>query len=188
MRSTALSGLILLGLASLVSCENDVAKVNELSLKKTGIEEGRQVTIQYTLGGNTKAIVTSPLMRNIQDEVPYVEFPQSIHADFYNEIGELESVLTADYARYQQIQSKIFLQGNVKVINQHKGDTLLCEELYWDRNRTGTEFYTDKPVRVRTRTETINGRGLEASQNFRNWHILESTGTLQLPANIVPGK
>jgi LPS export ABC transporter protein LptC len=186
MRPTALTGLILLSAASFVSCENDVAKVNALSLKKTGVEEGREVTIQYTMGGQTKAIVTAPLMRNVQEEVPYVEFPQTIHADFYNESGEMESVLTADYARYQQVQSKIYLRGNVKVINQHKGDTLLCEELYWDRNRTGTEFYTDKPVRVRTRTETINGRGLEASQNFRNWHILESTGTLQLPSNVLP--
>ena len=51
-----------------------------------------------------------------------------------------------------------------------KGDTLYCDELWWDRNRTGNEFYTDKPVRIRTKTQIINGTGMEASQDFKNWH------------------
>lgn len=177
---------ILIGICVFISCENDIKRVRELSLKKTGIEEGKQVTIQYSLGGNTKAIITAPLMRNIQDSIPYVEFPQSIQTDFYNESAVKETILTAKYARYEQLKGKVFLKGEVRVINQQKGDTLICEELFWDRARTGTEFYTDKPVRVRTRTETIDGRGLEASQDFRNWHILESTGTLQLPAKVIP--
>jgi LPS export ABC transporter protein LptC len=168
------------------SCENDLNKVRSLSLKQIGVEEAKQVLIQYTQGGETKTIITSPLMRNVQDAVPYVEFPQTIHADFYNEQGEKESVLTAQYAKYQRLESKVFLKGDVRVVNLQKGDTLICQELYWDRNKKGTEFYTDKPVRVRTRTETIDGQGLEASQDFRNWHILHSTGTLKLPPNVIP--
>ena len=73
------------------------------------------------------------------------------------------------------------------MINMSKGDTLQCNELYWDRNRTGKEFYTDKPVRIRTKTEVIDGKGMEASQDFRNWRIIESVGTISVPAAKFPG-
>ena len=63
----------------------------------------------------------------------------------------------------------------------------ICNELYWDRTKTGKEFYTDKPVKIRTKTETINGLGLEASQDFKNWRILHSVGTISVPASKFPG-
>lgn len=179
----------LYGCIFLSSCENDQTQVNNLGKRKTGIEEARVVVINYTLGGKTKSILTSPLMLNVNDTVPYVEFPKTIHADFYNEAGEIESILTAKYAKYRQNQSIVFLRDSVKVINIQKGDTLYCNELYWDRNRTGTEFYTDKPVRIRTKTSVINGDGgMESAQDFKNWHIMDSReGSVKIPASKFPG-
>lgn len=171
----------------LLSCENNPEIVNNLNKKGTGIEEAKNIVLNYTLGGKTKAILTSPLMLNVDDTVPYVEFPSSLHADFYNEEGKIESVLTAKYARYKQNQNIVFLKDSVKVINLQKGDTLYCNELYWDRGRTGSEFYTNKPVRIRTRTQTINGAGMESSQDFKNWNILDSRGVLKIPASQLPG-
>ncbi len=170
----------------LCACENDIEKVKNLTLKKTGIEEARMVKLNYTLGGKKKAILSAPLMLNVQDIVPYVEFPEKIHADFYNENGKIESILNAHYARYEQYKKIVNLRDSVVVINIEKGDTLICDELYWDRNRTGSEFYTDRPVKIRTKTETINGKGMEASQDFKNWHILHSVGTISVPASSFP--
>ncbi|MEO6670837.1 MAG: LPS export ABC transporter periplasmic protein LptC [Ferruginibacter sp.] len=179
-----LSGCIFLS-----ACENDEKVVNSLNKKITGIEEAKQVVINYTLGGKTKSVLTSPLMLNVNDTVPYVEFPNTLHADFYNEEGVIESVLTARYAKYKQNQSIVFLRDSVKVINIQKGDTLYCNELYWDRNRRGTEFYTDKPVKIRTKTNIINGEGgMESSQDFKNWHIMETrNSTIKIPASKFPG-
>ena len=67
-----------------------------------------------------------------------------------------------------------------------KGDTLYCNELYWDRSRTGTEFYTDKPVRIRTKTEVIDGIGMEASQDFKEYHIIHPAGNIKVPATQFP--
>jgi LPS export ABC transporter protein LptC len=171
----------------LFSCENDAAKVNNIGKKNTGIEEAKSIVLNYTIGGHSRAILTSPLMLNVQDAVPYVEFPNKLHADFYNEFGKIESIMNAHYAKYTQYQSVVYLKDSVVVINLEKGDTLYCDELFWDRNRLGTEFYTDKPVRIRTKTETINGRGMESSQDFKNWHIIHSIGNISLPANKFPG-
>ena len=170
----------------LVSCENDVNVIKELNAKKTGVEEAIKVTINYSSAGKRKALLTSPIMYRVQDTVPYVEFPKTIHVDFYGENDSVESKLDAHYAKYKESQSLVFLKDSVKVINIQKGDTLYCDELYWDIKRTGTEFYTDKPVRIRTRKETLNGIGMEARQDFKEYHIIHPLGNLKVPATQFP--
>lgn len=65
--------------------------------------------LNYTIGGKTKAILTSPVMLNVQEAVPYVEFPKKLHVDFYNEMGKVESKLSAFcYGQYKQNQSTVF--------------------------------------------------------------------------------
>jgi hypothetical protein len=172
--------------SSLFSCKTDVAENKKIDKTIVGIEEASDVKINYTMGGNIKAVLFAPSMLNIQDDTPYVVFPKNIHVDFYNISHTLESRLDAKYAKYQQNQSKIFLKDSVVVFNIEKGDTLYCNELYWDRNRTGTEFFTDKPVRIRTKSEIIDGKGMEASQDFKNWRILHSVGTISVPASTFP--
>jgi LPS export ABC transporter protein LptC len=181
------NALMILSCIFLWGCENDADKIKNLSVKKVGVEEARTVVLNYTIGGKTKAILHAPLMLNVAESVPYVEFPLTLHADLYNDSSKIESTLDAHYGKYKQFQSIVFLKDSVVVINMGKGDTLLCDELYWDRNRTGKEFYTDKPVRIRTKTEVISGKGMEASQDFRNWRILESVGTISVPAAKFPG-
>ena len=171
----------------LYGCENDINEIKGLDAKRTGVEEAKRVTINYSISGRRKALLTSPLMYRVQDTVPYVEFPKTIHVDFFSEKNSdrIESKLDARYAKYKETQSLVFLKDSVRVINV-LGDTLYCDELYWDVKRTGTEFYTDKPVRIRTRTQIINGIGMEARQDFKEWHIIQSTGFLKVPASQFP--
>lgn len=170
----------------LFSCENSQKEIDNLYKKKIGIEEAKDIELIYTMGGKTKSILRSPLMLHVQDTIIYYEFPKTLSSDFYNETGVIESKLTAKYGRYTETKSVVFLKDSVKVINIQKGDTLYCDELYWDRNRVGTEFYTDKPVKIRTRTQTLNGTGLEASQDFKRKRILYPVGTVAVPANQFP--
>lgn len=175
----------IIGCFFLCSCEDAVNFKKELNSKKTGVEEAIKVTIHYSTNGKRKALLTSPLMYRVQDTVPYVEFPQTIHVDFYGDNDSIESKLDARYAQYKETQSKVFLRDSVRVINI-KGDTLYCDELFWDMKRTGTEFYTDKPVRIRTKTQVIDGIGMEAQQDFKEWHILKPIGNLKVPATQFP--
>lgn len=175
----------LTGCFFLCSCENDLNVIKKLSEKKTGVEEAKEVIIHYSTNGKRKALLTSPLMYRVQDTVPYVEFPKTVHVDFYGDNDSIESRLDARYAQYKETQSKVFLKDSVRVINI-KGDTLYCNELYWDMKRTGTEFYTDKPVRIRTKTQIIDGIGMEARQDFKEWHILKPIGNLKVPATQFP--
>ena len=161
------------------SCGNTDKDLNEFNSKSLGIEEIKNADINYTLGGRPKAKLLSPLMLRVQDSNPYVEFPKTLHVDFYNDSGQVDSRLDARYGKYLEQESKVFLKDSVRVINV-KGDTLYCDELWWDRNRKGSEFYTEKPVRIRTKTQIINGIGMEAREDFKEYHIKTVTGTINV--------
>ena len=169
----------------LCSCENKLEDINP-NAKSVGKDEAINVNIKYSIGGKKKAILTSPLMYRVLNADNYVEFPNTIHVDFYNDGGDtLESRLDAHYAKYQETQSKVFLKDSVKVINR-MGDTLYCDELYWDRSKVNQEFFTDKPVRIRRRMEIIDGIGLDARQDFKEWHIVQPTGFVKVPGSQFP--
>lgn len=168
-----------------MACENDEAEIRRLHSKKLGQEEAKNIKLTFTTGGKTKAILTSPLMLRVQDTVAYLEFPKTLAVDFYDETGVAESKLTALYAKYRENQDIVYLRDSVKIINT-KGETLNCDELYWDRSRTGFEFYTDKPVRIKTQTHILFGIGMEASQDFKQRVIRKPTGMIKIPSSQFP--
>jgi LPS export ABC transporter protein LptC len=169
----------------LTSCGNSDIELSQYNSKSLGIEEIKNADINYTLGGRSKAKLLSPLMLRVQDVTPYVEFPQKLHVDFFNETGAVDSRLDAMYGKYFEQESKVFLKDSVRVINI-KGDTLYCDELWWDRNRKDNEFYTALPVRIRTRTQIINGVGMEARQDFKGYVIKKVTGIINVPNSQFP--
>lgn len=170
----------------LFSCENTDKELQDMSSKNLGIEEVKNADINYTLGGKAKAKLISPLMLRVQDVNPYVEFPKKLHVDFYNDTGSVDSRLDALYGKYFEAESKVFLKDSVVVINV-LGDTLYCQELWWDRNRTGFEFYTDKEVRIRRKLQIIDGIGMEARQDFKEWVIKNvSNSFIRVPNSQFP--
>lgn len=177
---------LLMGCFFISSCENSEEEIKGLTARRIGVEEGKGISINYSVGGRTKAKLTAPLMLRYQDTVPYIEFPKTIHADFYDINLAVESKLDARYGRYMETESKVYLKDSVKLFNI-KGDTLYTDELYWDRNRVGREFYTDKPVRIRTKTHLINGTGFESSQDFKDQVIRNITNSVvRVPASQFP--
>lgn len=168
-----------LGCFFLCSCENKLADVEAINTKGIGKDEAKKVVIHYTINGKRKAILTGPIMYRVQDTVTYVEFPKGMHVDFYGLSDSVESKMDARYAKYKDSQSKMFLKDSVRVINV-LGDTLYCDELYWDRSITGAEFFTDKPVRIRRKTQIIDGVGMDAKQDFTEWHIVHPKGFVKV--------
>jgi len=182
-----LSAAFILGCIFLLSCENTEKEINDYTKKKLGVEEAVKVNVNYTLAGKTKAILLSPLMLRVQDTMPYVEFPKTLHVDFYNDSSKIESILDAKYAKYVESQSIILLRDSVRFIGLKTGDTLYCDELYWDRNRTPYQFYTDKPVQIRTKMQNQNGIGFECSQDFKDKVLYKVTNSfMKIPASQFP--
>ncbi|HUS00484.1 MAG TPA: LPS export ABC transporter periplasmic protein LptC [Chitinophagaceae bacterium] len=181
-----LGAALLIGCFFMASCENSQRELDERIKRRIGVEVGKGIKINYSIGGRTKSIVTAPLMLRYQDTVPYIEFPQSIHADFYDADLAIESRLNARYGRYMETESKVFLRDSVRLLNRN-GDTLYTNKLYWDRNRIGREFYTDDSVRIRTKTHLINGVGFESSQDFNSQAVFKIYNSIvRIPSSQFP--
>lgn len=178
--------LITLSTVFVFSCTNSDEAIKKVTTKNIGKEEARNVEMNYSLAGKAKARLRAPLMYRYQDTVPRIEFTQTIHVDFFDDTLGTESMVDSKYARYLENENKVFLRDSVRIVNR-KGDTLYCHELYWDRSRTGREFYTDKPVRIRTKTEYIDGSGMESAQGFTDPIIYNPKGFLGVPQSNFPG-
>lgn len=157
----------------IVSCENNINDVQSLGKYKAGVDVGKDVVITFSNNGIISAKLYAPVLNQyLVDSGKMVEFPKSIHVDFYKDSFRLDSKLNADYAKYLQTLDKIFLKDNV-VVYTLAGDTLWCKEMYWDQ--TLGKFYTDKEVVVKQHNPLAKtyGIGFEATQDLSDIKIFK---------------
>lgn len=158
---------ILFGSLLFSSCENDPEVVKNLSNKNLGVEEAINVDINYTLGGKARAKLLSPRMLRVQDTVPYVEFPNTLHVDFFNDTAKRESYMDARYGKYIESQSRILLKDSVRFIG------LKTAIPWFARNCTGTA--TAPPTSF---TPTSPYRSAPKPRSFLEKMVLKPTRTL----------
>jgi len=167
------------------SCENDEKVVNELFQKKVAVEEARNIESYLSQVGVVKAKLTSPYMLRVQADSPYMEFPKTMHVDFYNDSTVIESTVDSRYAKYVEFDRKVLLRDSVLVISIKNGDTLRTQELWWDQDKK--EFYTDKPAHVFQRDKIIFAKnGLRAAQDLTSYTFYSSSGPMLVPQNGMP--
>jgi LPS export ABC transporter protein LptC len=159
----------LTGCFFIISCENDINKVRELNKKAVGIEEGKEIESYLSQDGKVKAKLNAPIMLRYLYDTPKVVFPKNLLVDFFNDSTKLESKLFAKYGEYIENDNKVFLKDSVVVFNV-SGDTLLCQELYWDQVKS--IFYTEKNVVIRKPDQKVYGNGLIADQAFK-WFTIK---------------
>jgi len=177
--------LLIAGCFLLCGCENNIKDLPS-SLRKSNVpEEGVNIVSDLSEKGVVKGQLRAPYMlRYQQTDTPYTEFPRSLHVDFFNDSMKIESKVDALYGKYLPNQEKVFLRDTVVVKNVLKGDTLHCDELWWDQHTQ--KFYTTKKVRIYTKTQVLFGTGMVADQNFRWYNITELTGRILTASNGIP--
>jgi LPS export ABC transporter protein LptC len=162
-------------------CENDPKVIADLTDPKKLVEEGKQIEALFSQGGRMRSKLTSPYMVRSTSDTIYVEFPKSLHVNFFDSTGKVESQLNALYGKYYEGLNRVLLRDSVLVFNI-QGDTLRCPELWWDQNQQ--KFYTDKKVRIRKNGSLINGEGLEAKQDLTDINIKRVTGLVPVPDSL----
>jgi len=159
----------------LIACENDPTVVNNMFQKKMAEEEAFTVESYFSQGGKLSAKLKSPYMKRYVADSPYVEFPRTLHVDFYDSSLTIESYLDAHYAKHVEYDRKILLRDSVVVINKKNGDTLMTDELWW--NQDTQEFTTNKLVNIYQKSGyTIGTQGMRAKQDLSEWWIYGSSG------------
>jgi LPS export ABC transporter protein LptC len=180
------NAIILLVLGGIIafsySCDSDIEKVNFPSEKTNFPDQSMtDATILHTKKGRVTLKVTSPKINRFTTvKEPHTIFPDGLHVEQYDSTGAKTSEISANYAIYHENDKLWEAENNVVAIN-NEGDTLNTEYLIW--NEKEELIYTDRYVRIKTEEGIIHGKGFEANQNFTNWEIKETTGTLEVNEN-----
>jgi LPS export ABC transporter protein LptC len=161
-----------------LSCENDERQIKEFTEAKTMVEEARDIESYLSQDGEMKAKLKAPLMLRVLTDSLYIEFPQTLHIDFFDSANAVQSWVDAKYGKYFENHNKAFLRDSVVVINT-LGDTLKCQDLWWDQNRQ--LFYTDQYATYHSKDRQIyGGKGMEASQDLKTIIFKQTTGTIKV--------
>lgn len=174
----------LTGCFFLLGCENDAEQVQDFTKRVIMKEEAKNVESYLSQAGVMKAKLTAPLMIRVLADTIYVEFPKSLHCDFYDSTGVIETRLDARYGKYFESLNKVYLRDSVVVINT-RGDTLKSSDLWWDQN--AKLFYTDSYAEYRTLDKQIfPSKGIEATQDFTRVTFREPTGMIKVKEDGFP--
>jgi len=170
---------LITGCCFVCGCENDQKDIDNWTKKVVEVEEAKNINTLFSQEGIMKAKLTAPLMLRVLTDTLYVEFPNSLHVDFYNDSIQIESWLDCKYGKYFESMEKVYLRDSVIVINI-KGDTLRAPDLWWDQK--ARIFYTDKLAEYHTKDKHIfGGKGLEATQDMSTVTFKEPVGKVSVP-------
>jgi ABC-type uncharacterized transport system auxiliary subunit len=158
----------------LAACKNNKAEVDEFTKEKIGKDEARKIESYLSQGGAAKAKLSSPLMYRVYTSPPYVEFPDSLMVQFYNDTLGIETTLWSKYGKYYEGEGKVYLKDSIKVINHFKGDTLYCDEMWWLQN--DQRFTSDKNVQHFSRNGRIWGVGFDSKQDLSKYAVYNIYG------------
>lgn len=170
---------------SISACKNDPKEIDEL-VGKQSIQEDKadEVTIIYSEHGQSRIrMFATEFIRNDIAKPPYVDMRKGLKVEFFDDSMNVESTLTAIYARWYEGKGNVLIRDSVVVVNK-KGETLRTEELIWNQNVR--KFYTEKFVRINTPDQVMYGDGLEANEDFSWYRIKNPKGTVRVNKEEMP--
>ena len=167
-----------------LSCENDQKAIDDLTKPKAMIEEAKNIESYLSQGSMLKAKLMAPYMLRSESDTTFVEFPKSLHVDFYDSTGKVDSHLDSKYGKYYESLNKVYLRDSVLVYNL-QGDSMRSPDLWWDQNTQ--RIYTDKKVWVKKGGTVLTGQnGMESRPDLSDINIKQVTGPIDLPDSLRP--
>ncbi|WP_278589695.1 LPS export ABC transporter periplasmic protein LptC [Capnocytophaga ochracea] len=179
MRSIAL----LLCMAMLFSCNNDMRNLQQLSIQKKFPQgEAFDFKLVYTDSTKVVAVVTSKLNKDFTNQrMPYSEFPEGVKVEFYDQARH-KNIVEANYGIIYPSSDMVELRDNV-VLTTYDGKKLKTSQLFWDQKEdwifTDREFsFTDE-----TKGTVTNGIGMDFDKKFSTVKAHKTTGILAIEDN-----
>ncbi len=174
-----LAVVVLLAGFAFSACINDPEDVARLREQLSDrVEQADTIRMIFSDSGLVRAIIKAPLMMNYLDKADQrQEFPEGLHATFYDNFGEPTSTLIANWGVYRRRNRNVTVRDSV-VWESTDLQKLETEELNWDE-KSG-QIQTNKFVVLQQPDYIITGYGLEADQDFNNAKVLQVDGRVPL--------
>ena len=178
VRQTLFAAAFITGCCFVCGCENKMKDIEELSGNKIMVEEAKGIESYMSQDGLMKAKLTAPEMLRVLADTIYVEFPNTLHVDFFSDSPKIDSWLSSKYAKYFETLDKVYLRDSVIIINV-RGDTLKCIDLWWDQN--AKIFYSDTLAIFHGKDRDVQGgKGLLATQDMTSVTFKEPIATFNV--------
>ena len=171
----------------LFACENDLEKVKRLASNDDANKAlADDVEILYSEEGVVRyRILGDKLIRNDNEEDPYIEFPENVELFIFDDSMQVESRLTGGYGISYEKNRRMIVRDSVVLWNM-EGDKLNTEELIWTAE-TG-KISSTKFVKITTPEEIIYGSGFEANEDFTEYRIKKIHGIIAIDDEDDPTK
>lgn len=171
-------------LLALVACQNDIDTIHALT-KDLDLpdQSGKNVEFQLTDSGMLKMVFRAPLAERFlnknEADGPYKVFPKGIEVEMYNDLEQIESVITAGYAEHWEDKSLWKARDSVVARNVITGERLDTEELFWDEKNEN--IYSKVFTKITNEDGVYFGEeGFESDQNLENYKLIGSRGTVKV--------
>ncbi|MBU0764137.1 MAG: LPS export ABC transporter periplasmic protein LptC [Bacteroidetes bacterium] len=163
------------------SCENKMEEVQALT-KKENIPEIHSVDIEIfqTDSGLIAFRMFAPDLKRFTDiKRPYVEFQKGLKVLGYDRYQNIESSITANYAKHYEDERIWIAENDVVAVNNKEGNILNTEYLVWDMEKK--KIYSDNFCRITTHDGVFYGEnGFEADETFSKWRLRKTKGEINV--------
>ena len=159
------------------SCSNDIETIKALSSdeRRPAVTANNFEMIVSDSTVIVYKMTTPELIRFEEENDPFMEFPQGVYIEQFDNKMQIVSSLSADYARYYEKEDRWEAKNNVVAVNA-ENDTLKTEELIQDRKNG--RVYSEQFVKIIRKDQIITGIGFESDEQMTNWKIKKPKGTL----------
>lgn len=164
---------------ALLGCENDLAQVNQFFPQEvTNQEIAKDVTMIYSDSAIVRVKVKAPrLVRHLEGNNPYQEYPDGMYVEFYNDFGQKQGQITSRHGLRYEHKNQVILQDSVVWLSS-QGEKLESDELIWDDQKH--IVYSDKWVKItQPGKDIIYSYGFEANEDFTHWKLKTMEGNLK---------
>lgn len=158
---------------AIVACKDKIPNAGKLDMENTPTQIVHNISAVQTSNGELSYKLVAPIMERFENaEVPYEIFREGINVFGYTEDGLLETMIVADQAKHKtgDKSEKWEAYGNVKITNFIKGQRMLTDTLYWDRDEK--KIYTHCFVRMSSPQGYVQGYGMTSDEMARNVTVL----------------
>ncbi len=141
--------VVLLGITVLLSCENNIKEVKNLtSNKNMPLQQGENIEFVYTDSTIVQYKAYAPVFQEIMvNEEKINEFMRGGKIISYKKDGTIDWTIKANYAKNYVAQQLWELRNNV-VATSNKGQVINTELMFWDQKKDS--IYSNQYVRMTT--------------------------------------
>ena len=172
--------VVLLGITMLLSCENSIKEVQDLTNRKDTPEVSGK-DIEFIRTDSTRIVYRAYAVEFIQvknEEAEYNEFPKGGKLISYDDDETQAWQIKANYAKNIKSDELWELRNDVEAISDD-GKKINTELLYWDQKKK--LIYSDQYVRITTAdNQVLEGNSFTSDEKMNKITLKKVTGEVYL--------